>query len=948
MQAKNKVRDRIIVKGARVNNLKNIDIDIPRDQFVVVTGLSGSGKSSLAFDTLYAEGNRRYMEGLSSYARNFLDIGAKPDVDKIENMSPSISIDQKSISRSSRSTVGTLTEVYDYLRVLYAKLGKAHCPDCGKMMERKTNREILSELLKLPENTQVAILAPVKNLENKNNKELLRQIQQRGFARVCFNGKIMTATEALLIASENVDVAIEMVIDRVTMNHKNPDEERIVDSIETAMKAGSGSIVILIDNVEKREYNQDFVCSACGVKIREITPRHFSFNNPEGACPECSGTGVIQKINPDLVIPNKNLTLAEGAIQPWSKAERRLDGSNNYLGLLKTLAKEYGFSLNAPVKKLSPWHLNLVLFGTDDKKIVQSMREMGGVGKVSFSFEGVIPGLERKYHESKSDYVRGDIEKYMDSFVCSLCQGKKLRKEYLAVLFEGQSIDDLVSLDIVKLKNFFLNLKEADLAEDEKKIFQSLAKEIVKHLTSLENVGLEYLNLSRSAQSISGGEAQRIRLAVQINSQLMGILYVLDEPSVGLHSRDTEKLIKTIRSLQEGGNSLVVVEHDETIMRSADWIVDMGPGAGEEGGLVVFEGTFSELLKSKTCTADYLSGKLKMFSKKNFRKGNGKHIEIIKAEENNLKKLDVKFPLGKFVTVCGVSGSGKSTLVIDILAKALSQHYFGAKATPGKHGKIKGLDQIDKVISIDQSPIGRTPRSNAATYTGTFSHIREIFAELEESKNRGYTASRFSFNMKGGRCEVCQGEGTKKIEMHLLPDVYVKCEACEGTGYNKKTLEVEYKGYNIAQVLDMDVSFALRFFAKHPLILEKLRTMEEVGLGYLKLGQSATNLSGGEAQRIKLAAELARKSTGKTLYILDEPTIGLHFDDVNRLLRVLDALVEKGNTVLVVEHNLDVVKCADWVIELGPDGGDKGGELIFEGTPDKLKKCKRSWTAKYL
>jgi len=948
MQTKNKVRDRIIVKGARVNNLKNVDIDIPRDQFVVVTGLSGSGKSSLAFDTLYAEGNRRYMEGLSSYARNFLDIGAKPDVDKIENMSPSISIDQRSISRSSRSTVGTLTEVYDYLRVLYAKLGKVHCPDCGKAMERKTNREILSDLLKFSENTQVAILASIKNPENKNAKELLRQIQQRGFARVCFNGKIMTASEALMIASEDVDVAIEMVIDRVTMNHKNPDEERIVDSIETAMKAGNGSIMILIDNDEKKEYNQDFVCSDCGVKIREITPRHFSFNNPEGACPECSGTGVIQKINPNLVIPNKNLSLAEGAIQPWSKAERRLDGTNNYLGLLKNLAKEYSFSLSAPVKKLSPWHLNLVLFGTDDKKITQNLKEMGGVGRVSFSFEGVIPGLERKYQESKSDYVRGEIEKYMDSFICPLCQGKKLRKEYLAVLFEGQSIDDLVSLDILKLKNFFLNIKEENLAEDEKKMFHSLSKEIVKHLTSLENVGLEYLNLSRSAQSISGGEAQRIRLAVQINSQLMGILYVLDEPSVGLHSRDTEKLIKTIRSLQEGGNSLVVVEHDETIMRSADWIVDMGPGAGEEGGQVVFEGTFSELLKSKTCTADYLSGKLKMFSKKNFRKGNGKNIEIIKAEENNLQKIDVKFPLGKFVTVCGVSGSGKSTLVIDILAKALSQYYFGAKATPGKHAKIKGLDQIDKVISIDQSPIGRTPRSNAATYTGTFSHIREIFAELEESKNRGYTASRFSFNMKGGRCEVCQGEGTKKIEMHLLPDVYVKCEACEGTGYNKKTLEVEYKGYNIAQVLDMDVSFALRFFAKHPLILEKLRTMEEVGLGYLKLGQSATNLSGGEAQRIKLSAELARKSTGKTLYILDEPTIGLHFDDVNRLLRVLDALVEKGNTVLVVEHNLDVVKCADWVIELGPDGGDKGGELIFEGTPDKLKKCKRSWTAKYL
>jgi excinuclease ABC subunit A len=942
------VRDKIIVKGARVNNLKNVDIEIPRDKFVVVTGLSGSGKSSLAFDTLYAEGNRRYMEGLSSYARNFLDIGAKPDVDKIENLSPSISIDQRSISRSSRSTVGTLTEVYDYLRVLYAKLGKAHCPDCGKLMERKSNREILNELLQLSENTQIAILSPLRNPENKNSKELLRQIQQKGFARVCFNGKIMSVSEALMIASEDIDVPIEMVVDRVTLNHKNPDEERIVDSIETAMKAGLGSVIILIDNSEKREFNQDFVCSDCGIKIKEITPRHFSFNNPEGACPECSGTGVILKINPDLVIPNKNLTLAEGAIQPWSKSERRLDGTSNYLSLLKNLAKEYDFSLSVPVKKMAPHHLNLVLYGTDNRKINQDIKEMGGVGRISFSFEGVIPGLEKKYQETKSDYVRNEIEKYMDSYTCPVCQGKKLRKEYLAVLFEEKSIDDLVNFDISKLKNFFLNLDQKNFDNEEKKMFHSLSKEILKHLSSLENVGLEYLNLARSAQSISGGEAQRIRLAVQINSQLMGILYVLDEPSVGLHSRDTEKLIRTIRSLQEGGNSLVVVEHDETIMRSADWIVDMGPGAGEEGGQVVFEGDFPALLKSKTCTADYLSGKLKMFSKKNFRKGNGKNIEIVKAEENNLKKIDVKFPLGKFTAVCGVSGSGKSTLVTDILAKALSKYFFGAKASAGKHAKIKGLDQIDKVISIDQSPIGRTPRSNAATYTGAFSHIREIFALQEESKNRGYTASRFSFNMKGGRCEVCQGEGMKKIEMHLLPDVYVKCEACEGTGYNKKTLDIEYKGYNIAQVLDMDVSFALHFFAKHPLIMEKLKTMQEVGLGYLKLGQSATNLSGGEAQRIKLATELARKSTGKTLYILDEPTIGLHFDDVNRLLRVLDALVEKGNTVLVVEHNLDVVKCADWVIELGPDGGDKGGELIFEGTPDKLKKCKRSWTAKYL
>ncbi|TAK97070.1 excinuclease ABC subunit UvrA [Patescibacteria group bacterium] len=938
-------RDRVVIRGARANNLKNIDIDIPRDKFVVITGLSGSGKSSLAFDTLYAEGNRRYMEGLSSYARNFLDIASKPDVDKIENLSPSISIDQKSVSRSPRSTVGTMTEVYDYLRVLYAKIGKPHCPHCGKGMERRNNREILHEINKFTTNTQVAIMAVLRESlgTHSNAKEAVQHIQQKGFARVYLDGKIMPVGEALLRAGDQADGTVAAVVDRIsTVSGKN-DEERILDSVETAMKLGGGSMLILVDGADEREFNQDFLCAECGVRIREINPRHFSFNNPEGACPECSGAGVILKINPDLVIPNKSLSLAEGAIQPWSKAERRLDSTGSYLSILKTLAKEHKFSVNAPVKKLSPLQLSIVLYGTDahDQSVPDAK-------KSSYAFEGVIPELERKYRETKSEYLRSEIERYMISYTCPLCQGKKLRQEYLSVLVAGQSIDDLVNFDITELKNFFLTFDRTQLGELERTVFDSIAKEVIKHLMSLENVGLEYLNLARSANSISGGEAQRIRLAVQINSQLMGILYVLDEPSIGLHSRDTEKLVHTIRSLQQGGNSLIVVEHDEKIMRSADWIIDMGPSAGLDGGEVVFEGTFEKLMKSKTCTAEYLSGRQKVFSKRSYRKGNGKTLEILGAAENNLKNIDVKLPLGKFVTVCGVSGSGKSTLVADILARALSRHFFGAKAEPGKHAKIKGLEHIDKVISIDQSPIGRTPRSNAATYTGAFSHIRDIFAELEESKSRGYTASRFSFNMKGGRCEVCQGEGQKKIEMHLLPDVYVDCEACEGTGYNKKTLEVEYKGFNIAQVLEMDVSFALRFFAKHPLIAEKLRTMEEVGLGYLKLGQSATNLSGGEAQRIKLSTELARKSTGRTLYILDEPTIGLHFDDVSRLLRVLDMLVEKGNSVLVVEHNLDVVKSSDWVIELGPEGGSRGGDLVFEGTPDKLKKCKQSWTAKYL
>ncbi len=943
-------RDHINIRGARVNNLKNIDIDIPRDKFVVITGLSGSGKSSLAFDTIYAEGNRRYMEGLSSYARNFLDVSAKPDMDKVENLSPSIAIDQKSISRSPRSTVGTLTEIYDYLRILFAKVGKPHCPSCGNIMRRTDNREILEEIIKAGDKNQIAILAPMNPgpSSTKSSKEILRQIQQLGYARVRFMKKIMTVDEAVLIASPEVDSEIDIVVDRIMINLKNIDKERILDSIETAIKLGSGSLIILINNEKEKNYNRDFICLECGVKIKEISPRHFSFNNPEGACDFCSGLGIKLKVNPDLVIPNKNLSLAEGAIKPWSRSEIKNGSSSSYFSALKSLADAYKFSLNTPVKNLPSWQINLVLYGTKDEKIMQKVKDLGGIKNVFFSFEGVIPELERKYQETKSDYVRTEIEKYMITEVCPECQGKRIKKEFLSVLVNEKSIDDLVNLSISKLKSFFSNFDSRDLTQEEKNIVTPIIKEITARLGSLENVGLEYLNLARSSQTISGGEAQRIRLAVQINSRLMGIVYVLDEPSIGLHSRDTEKLIETMKSLRDTGNSLIIVEHDKAIMKSADFIVDMGPGAGEDGGEVVFSGTYDKLLVSKTLTADYLSGKEKVSIKNKFRAGNKKSIEILKASEHNLKNIDVQIPLGKFVVVCGVSGSGKSTLMNDILARALARKFYQAKAEPGKHQKIKGLENIDKVINIDQSPIGRTPRSNAATYTGVFSHIRDIFAGLEESKNRGYTASRFSFNMKGGRCEVCQGDGKKKIEMYLMPDMYVKCEACSGTRYNKKTLEIEYKGFNIAQILNMDVSFALRFFASHPLILEKLKTMEEVGLGYLKLGQSATDLSGGEAQRIKLAAELARKSTGKTLYILDEPTIGLHFEDIKRLLKVLDTLVEKGNSVVVVEHNVDVIKNADWVIELGPDGGEKGGEIVYEGTPDKLKKCKKSWTGKYL
>lgn len=945
-------RDKIIIRGARINNLKNIDIDIPRDKLVVITGLSGSGKSSLAFDVVYAEGNRRYLEGMSSYARQFLDVGAKPDVDKIENLSPTISIDQRSLSRSSRSTVGTLTEIYDYLRILFAKIGAPHCPKCGVPMIRKTNQEILDELLVLPDNTQIAILAKIKEA-GKNSKEILRSITQLGFARVRFNGKIMMTTEALAISGEITESKTEVVVDRLAVKQKNPDKERMLDSIETALKIGQGSLIISIDNNEDRYYDKDFVCHTCQTRINEITPHHFSFNNPEGACVHCSGLGIIKEVDPDLVMPNKNLSLAEGAILPWSKSNGRLGGHGNYLNMLKALGDRYQFSINEPVKKLSEKSLQAIFYGSEGKELIVKQQDAAGAVKETRAiFEGAIPMLKRKYAEASSDYVKSDLEKYLLEKICPICEGKRLKKEYLAVLVREKSIDDVVNLNLNKFEEFLNSLKNIE-DPSKRAIASPLIKEMSQKNAALKNVGLDYLSLSRGANSISGGEAQRIRLATQIGSELMGITYILDEPSMGLHNRDTEKLISTMRALKESGNSLIVVEHDEDIIRKADWIIDMGPGAGDEGGQIIFEGNFSKLLKSNTATAQYLTGKKKVVEKparpgKNYRKVNKKFIEILGAEEHNLKNIDVEIPLGKFVAITGVSGSGKSTLVSDILAKALSKHFFNSKAIPGKHRKIKGLANIDKVININQAPIGRTPRSNAATYTGVFSLVRDLFASTEEAKNQGYLPSRFSFNMKGGRCEVCQGDGTKKIEMYLLPDMYVKCEACFGTRYNQKTLDIEYQGVNIAEVLDMSVSYALKFFRKSPLIVEKLQTLEDVGLGYLRLGQSATNLSGGEAQRIKLATELARKSTGQTLYILDEPTIGLHFDDVKKLLVVLDALVDKGNTVLVVEHNINVIRNSDWVIDLGPEGGDKGGEIVYAGTPDKLNKVKNSWTGKYL
>jgi excinuclease ABC subunit A len=933
---KNKPKDRsqIIVRGARVNNLKNIDVEIPRDKLVVITGLSGSGKSSLAFDAIYAEGNRRYLEGMSSYATQFLDVSAKPDVDKIENLTPTISIDQKSIARSPRSTVGTLTEIYDYLRVLYAKVGVPHCPHCKTPLEKITNSEVLDDILDSPDKTNIAILAKL-NGKDQNLKERLKSVSQLGYARIRLRGKIMSLTEALSQNEVENDepCSAEIVIDRIVLNKKNPDRERILDSIETAFKLGKGMAVVAKDNEAEKIYNRDFVCKKCFFEVADITPKHFSFNSPEGACQHCSGLGVIKEIDEDLLIPSKNLTLAEGAILSWNKSGGRSSVLSSGNNILKMLGDKYGFSIDIPVKKISREHLNIVLYGSNDPKII---------------FEGVIPTMKKKYEELNSNYLRSEIEKYMIEKVCPLCLGKRLKGEYLSVLVAGKSIDQVVDLSLVEFSCFLEELEKTNLSSAKKNIILPLIKEMKGRSAALQNVGLGYLSLSRSANSISGGEGQRIRLATQIGSELSGITYVLDEPSIGLHNRDTEKLIATMEELREAGNSLITVEHDEQIIRRADWVIDMGPGAGEEGGEVIFSGDLPKLLKSKTITAQYLNGKMHVGDKKKARKGSGKFIKILGATEHNLKDIDVSLPLGKFISLTGVSGSGKSTLVTDILSKGLAKHFFNTKETPGKHKKITGMENIDKVISINQSPIGRTPRSNAATYTGVFSLIRELFADTEEAHTRGYDASRFSFNMKGGRCEDCQGEGKKKIEMHLLPDVYVPCETCNGAKYNQRTLEIEYRGVNIAQVLDMSVSYAHVFFKNSKLVTEKLATLERVGLGYLKLGQSAVDLSGGEAQRIKLATELARRATGKTLYILDEPTIGLHFEDTRKLLGVLDALVDKGNTVLVVEHNVDVIRNSDWVIDLGPEGGTGGGEIVLEGTPMELKKCKKSWTGKYL
>jgi len=952
--------DKIIIRGARVHNLKNISLELPRNKLIVITGISGSGKSSLAFDTIYAEGQRRYVESLSAYARQFLGLMDKPDVDQIEGLSPAISIDQKSASHNPRSTVGTVTEIYDYLRLLFARIGIPHCPKCGRVVSKQTVDQMVKRILEFPEETKIMILAPIVRDKKGEHKIILRDIRKAGYIRVRFDGNIYPIEE---LEDKEIDKnkkhSLEVLIDRLTVKEgeEKIEEEketklRLADSLETALDLGNGLAVV---NLEEKDedliFSEHLACPHCNISLENLEPRNFSFNNPHGACPDCTGLGTKLVIDPELVIPNKKLTISQGAIRPWSRTS---SNKGWYAQILRTVAEENGFSVDTPIQDLTKEQINIILYGTGDKKYKSAYSSDRFSGDYYTTFEGVIPNLMRRYKETDSDYIRSEIERYMRVYPCPTCKGKRLKPESLAVTVGGRNIAEIVSLSIEKTRKFFDELgnskkKELQLTAKEKKIAKQILKEIRERLTFLHNVGLDYLTLDRATSTLAGGEAQRIRLATQIGSSLVGVIYILDEPSIGLHQRDNNKLIATLKKLRDLGNTVIVVEHDEATMLAADLLVDIGPGAGDHGGEVVALGSPAQLKKNhKSLTGKYLSGRLKIEIPKKARRGNGKYITIKGAEEYNLKKIDVKIPLGKFVCITGVSGSGKSTLMIDILARALAQHFYNAKDLPGKHKKIEGLENLNKVIHIDQSPIGRTPRSNPATYTGVFTYIRELFSKLPEARLRGYTPGRFSFNVKGGRCEACQGDGMVKIEMNFLPDVYVECEECKGRRYNEQALEIYYHGKNISDVLNMTVEEALHFFEKIPAIKHKLQTLYDVGLGYIHLGQSATTLSGGEAQRVKLATELSRRATGKTLYILDEPTTGLHFDDIKRLLSVINKLVDKGNTVLIIEHNLDVIKSADWIIDLGPEGGDRGGYIVAEGTPQEVAKVKKSYTGYYL
>ena len=934
--------DKIYIKGAREHNLKNVDVEIPRDKLVVVTGLSGSGKSSLAFDTIYAEGQRRYVESLSSYARQFLGQMDKPDLDYIEGLSPAISIDQKTTSKNPRSTVGTVTEVYDYIRLLYARIGVPHCPNCGKEIRHQTIDQIVDQIAEIPEKTKIHILAPVVRGKKGEHTKILESAKKSGFVRVRIDGIIYELTDEIKL-DKNVKHNIEIVTDRLIIR---PDiKKRLTDSVETAInKSGSTVIVEILDTGKEMLFSTKYACPDCDISMEELAPRNFSFNNPFGACSCCSGLGFQLKVDPDIIVKDKTKSINEGAINAtgWSLSS---EDSMSYM-YYKGLAEHYNFSLDTPWSELPDIAVKKILYGTGSEKVRFTYERNYGNGSFLAKFEGVIGNLERRYQETNSDWVKAEIESYMTNNICPECKGARLKKEFLAVTVKDKNIDELSRLSIDRELDFFNNIK---LTEREEIIGHQILKEIRERLKFLKDVGLDYLTLSRSAGTLSGGEAQRIRLATQIGSSLMGVLYILDEPSIGLHQRDNDKLLETLKRLRDLGNTLIVVEHDEDTMYAADHIVDVGPGAGIHGGHIVAQGTVEDIKKCEnSVTGQYLSGKKKIEVPKERKKGNGEKLIIKGAKENNLKDIDVSIPLGTFTCVTGVSGSGKSSLVNEIVYKYLSNKLNGSRKKPGKFTEILNEDKLDKVIDIDQSPIGRTPRSNPATYTGLFGDIRELFASTNEAKMKGYKPGRFSFNVSGGRCEACSGDGIIKIQMHFLSDVYVPCEVCQGKRYNRETLEVKYKGKNIHEVLEMTVEEGIEFFENLPKIKRKLQTLYDVGLGYVKIGQPSTTLSGGEAQRVKLATELSRRDTGRTMYILDEPTTGLHTADVHRLIGVLQKLVEVGNTVLVIEHNLDVIKVADYIIDLGPDGGDKGGSVVVCGTPEEVSECDKSYTGQYL
>jgi excinuclease ABC subunit A len=945
-------QDKLIVRGAREHNLKNITVEMPRDKFIVITGISGSGKSSLAFDTIYAEGQRRYVESLSAYARQFLGQMEKPDVDLIEGLSPAISIDQKGASRNPRSTVGTTTEIYDHLRLLFARVGTPHCPKCGREIAQQTVQQMTDAVLDLPEGTRIMLLAPLIKDRKGEHKSVFEDVRKLGYVRVRVDGQIRDVDEDIELDRYKMHT-IEAVVDRLIVRHGSDglDRNRLADSIETAVKLGGGVLTVAAQSPGEDKphdvlFSEHFACPECGISLGEIEPRSFSFNSPHGACPACTGLGTQMELDPDLIIPNKDLSLSEGTIRPWSRAST----SESYFAqLLKGLGDHYGFSLNVPVRELTREQLKVILYGSGSEVItLRYKNQQGHMRQYETTFEGVIPNLERRYKETDSDYIRMEIERYMATRPCPVCKGKRLKPEALAVTVAAKNIAEVSEMSVIEALRLCEELPK-HLSPRQQAIARQVLKELKARLGFMVDVGLDYLTLDRATATLAGGEAQRIRLATQIGSQLMGVLYILDEPSIGLHQRDNRRLIDTLLRLRDLGNTVLVVEHDEETIHSADWVVDLGPGAGEHGGGVVCSGPLEAILACpESITGQYLSGKKRIGVPKRRREGNGRFVVIKGASEHNLKRIDVRIPLGKFVCITGVSGSGKSTLIIETLYKRLAQVFYSSKDHPGQHDAIVGTEHLDKVVDIDQSPIGRTPRSNPATYTNVFTYIRELFATVPEARLRGYRPGRFSFNVKGGRCEACQGDGIIKIEMQFLPDVYVPCEVCHGKRYNREALEIRYKGKNIADVLEMTVEEAMEFFANIPRIKHKLQTLHDVGLGYIRLGQPATTLSGGEAQRVKLSRELSRRATGRTLYILDEPTVGLHMADVQRLLDVLNRLVDAGNTVIVIEHNLDVIKTADWIIDLGPEGGEAGGRVIAEGTPEEVTVMAHSYTGLFL